>query len=312
MKFSFIVPVYNVENYLNKCLNSLISQTSKDFEIIIVNDGSTDNSQLIIDTYKHNYPNIIKTYQKENGGLSDARNFGVERALGDFIIFVDSDDYIDITLLEKLTNVINIKGSPDVIGFSLAATNGSDDIIGTIQKPEFYNLPGDIALIKLINSKQYFEAACYYAYNRNFWNRNNFKYALGTYHEDFGLTPIILAKASKVTCINFIGYYYYQSQNSITRNNNLQIEEKKANDLLKHFDNISNELQNIKMSSEATQLLNSYMANALLFKLQTLDKSLRKNYKKSLKERKITSFLIAKSVKQKIKKLLITIKINIL
>lgn len=312
MKFSVIVPVYNVEKYLKKCLDSLVNQTFKSFEIVIVNDGSTDNSQSIIDKYKEKYPNIIKSYQKANGGLSDARNYGVEKSTGDFIIFVDSDDYINISLLEELDSIIKSNKNTDVIGYSLAAVDENNNIVGTIQKPEFFNLSGESALIELINSKQYFEAACYYAYNRNFWNNNNFKYTVGTYHEDFGLTPIILLKAKKVTCINFIGYYYYQSPNSITRNTNLQIEKKKADDLLKHFDNINKQIKNIHINNETNKLLNSYMANALLYKLQTIDKSLKKDYKKNLRERKITKFLINRTIKQKIKKILIILKINLL
>lgn len=91
---SIIVPVYNVEKYLRKCLDSLVNQTLSDKEIIIVNDGSPDGSQVIIDEYVSKYP-FVKAYIKENGGLSDARNYGIARANGDYIAFVDSDDYVD-------------------------------------------------------------------------------------------------------------------------------------------------------------------------------------------------------------------------
>ena len=80
-KVSVIVPVYNVENYITKCLESLVSQTLQDMEIIIVNDGSTDNSQQIIDNFVKKYPEKIKAFIKDNGGLSDARNFGIDRAI---------------------------------------------------------------------------------------------------------------------------------------------------------------------------------------------------------------------------------------
>ena len=104
MKFSIIVPVYNVEKYLEKCLESILNQTFKDFEAIIVNDGSTDNSQEIIDKYVNKDQKIFKSFKKENGGLSDARNFGIERAKGEYIVFLDSDDYIDENLLNTLNN----------------------------------------------------------------------------------------------------------------------------------------------------------------------------------------------------------------
>ncbi len=101
-KVSVIVPVYNTENYLRKCLDSLVNQTLKDIEIIIVNDGSPDNSQIIIDEYFTRYPDIIKPYKKKNGGLSDARNYGIKKASGDYIGFVDSDDFVESDMFEKL------------------------------------------------------------------------------------------------------------------------------------------------------------------------------------------------------------------
>ena len=103
MELSIIVPVYNVEQYLKRCLDSLVRQTLKRdcYEIIIVNDGSPDNSQSIIDTFADKYSNIV-ALQKQNGGLSDARNFGLERAKGDYIAFVDSDDYVDTRMYEVM------------------------------------------------------------------------------------------------------------------------------------------------------------------------------------------------------------------
>lgn len=101
IKVSVIVPVYNVEEYLEKCLNSLAKQTLKDLEIIIVNDGSPDNSQQIIDKYAKKYKNI-KAYTKLNGGLSDARNFGIQKATGEYITFIDSDDYVNVHMYKTM------------------------------------------------------------------------------------------------------------------------------------------------------------------------------------------------------------------
>ena len=103
---SIIVPVYNVEKYLKKCLDSILSQTYKNFEVIIVNDGSPDNSQKIIDEYKKKDKRII-VLEKENGGLSSARNYGIEHANGKYISFVDADDYIEKDYVEKLYDCIN-------------------------------------------------------------------------------------------------------------------------------------------------------------------------------------------------------------
>ena len=104
IKVSIIVPVYNVEEYLARCLDSLVNQSLKDIEIIVVNDGSPDNSQKIIDNYCKKYKNI-KSFIKKNGGLSDTRNFGIKKSHGDYLIFIDSDDYVKETMLEKMWNV---------------------------------------------------------------------------------------------------------------------------------------------------------------------------------------------------------------
>ena len=106
MKLSIIVPVYNVEKYLAQCLDSLVGQTVEDYEIIVVNDGSPDNSQRIIDDYAARYPGLIVPMIKENGGLSSARNLGMNVAKGEFIGFVDSDDWVDETMYEKMLEAI--------------------------------------------------------------------------------------------------------------------------------------------------------------------------------------------------------------
>ena len=103
VKVSIIVPVYNVEQYLGKCLDSLVNQTLQEIEILVVNDGSPDNSQRIIDDYVRRYPNKVRSFTKENGGLSDARNYGMQYATGKYVAFLDSDVYLmqEISLFPK-------------------------------------------------------------------------------------------------------------------------------------------------------------------------------------------------------------------
>lgn len=101
MKLSMIVPVYNTEPYLRQCLDSLVNQTFRDFEVLVINDGSPDGSQLILDEYQAKYP-YIRVIEKENGGLSDARNVGIQLAQGDYLGFLDSDDYVLPEMFEKM------------------------------------------------------------------------------------------------------------------------------------------------------------------------------------------------------------------
>ena len=101
-KVSVVVPVYNVERFLDTCLNSLVNQTLDDIEIVVVNDGSQDNSQRIIDGYVRAYPNKVKSFIKKNGGLSDARNYGISKCIGEYIGFIDSDDYVNLDMYENM------------------------------------------------------------------------------------------------------------------------------------------------------------------------------------------------------------------
>lgn len=124
MKVSVIVPVYNVEKYLRKCLDSLVKQTIKDYEVILVNDGSKDSSQDIIDEYVSKYSQL-KTYKKENGGMSSARNLGLKYANGEYIAFVDSDDFVEETFLEKMYEKAKSTNS-DVVICDYYALNESE------------------------------------------------------------------------------------------------------------------------------------------------------------------------------------------
>ena len=104
MKVSIIVPVYNVSKYIKRCLDSLVKQTLSNVEIILVNDGSEEDEEVLIKEYMLEHNNI-KYYKKKNGGLSSARNYGLKKAIGEYILFVDSDDYIDENMCLNLYNV---------------------------------------------------------------------------------------------------------------------------------------------------------------------------------------------------------------
>lgn len=120
MLISVIIPVYNVEDYLHYAIESLEKQTYKNFEIILVNDGSTDDSGKLCDEYSEKYSNV-RVFHKENGGLSDARNFGVQKAKGEFITFLDPDDYLEAYSLELLAD-IQEKHNCDIVSTRVKAT----------------------------------------------------------------------------------------------------------------------------------------------------------------------------------------------
>ena len=120
LKYSFLVPVYNVEKYLEQCIESMLAQTYRNFEIILVDDGSTDNSGRICDEYEKKYPDIIKVVHKKNEGLVSAREAGIKNAGGDVCLFVDSDDFIENDLLESVDGVFSSDSDIDIVIFNLA------------------------------------------------------------------------------------------------------------------------------------------------------------------------------------------------
>ena len=125
MKFSVVIPVYNVKEYLEKCVQSVLAQHSDEYEIILVDDGSTDGSGELCDALAARTPEKIRVVHKTNGGLGDARNVGLEHARGDYLVFLDSDDYIDETMFAELSEKID-ETHADIISFGFRVDNGGD------------------------------------------------------------------------------------------------------------------------------------------------------------------------------------------
>lgn len=212
-KISIIVPVYNVEAYLRRCLDSLIHQTCKEIEIVIINDGSTDKSQLIIDEYILKYHNIKSIIQK-NKGLSEARNNGIRNSSGDFIAFVDSDDWIDENMMNDMYNLA-IKHSAEIVVCSLQNV----DIYGNIIKklPQSHQLPEKIDLSEDFTIFEEMSCfACNKIFKRELFNEISFPSNL--HFEDVATIPRLFLKAKTVAKTNKFFYYYLIRNGSITRN----------------------------------------------------------------------------------------------
>lgn len=218
-KVSVIVPVYNVEKYLSKCLDSIVNQTLKDIEIIVVNDGSPDNSQKIIDNYCKKYKNI-KSFIKKNGGLSDTRNFGIKKSHGDYLIFIDSDDYVKETMLEKMWNVA-INKNVDIVVCNCIQVyeNGFEQEIKSNLEMSDDNIKN-----YLISPPM----ACTRLYKKELFDDKKFKKNI--FYEDLELTPKLVKYTKNIEFIDEGLYYYLQRNGSI-------MKQKKFNDrLLDIFD----------------------------------------------------------------------------
>jgi len=215
MQLSVIIPVYNVENYLDECLKSVLAIRGIDYEVICINDGSTDSSLGILNRYEQNY-NKVRVYSFENGGLSEARNRGLRLATGDYIFFLDSDDYI-IGDLKRVFDAA-LLNSVDVIGFDALRSN---DIAYLDHKIDF----AEISIAGSVFVKSYYEKynsfpgapVWLYIYKREFLLNNELFFKKGLLSEDEHFTYKVLNLAKKIVFINErVVYYRLSREGAIT------------------------------------------------------------------------------------------------
>ena len=208
---SVVVPVYNVERYLKQCLESIVKQTYKNLEIILVDDGSTDQSGKLCDKWRRK-DERVKVYHKENGGLSDARNYGIERASGEYIMFVDSDDTLELNAVELLQNVI----VRDNVRMSIAAYNL---VLGKrlVNKGDGFKdkiLSQKEALARLLQEKGYAVSAWAKMYATELFS--DIRFPRGKIFEDNGTTYKIILKCDKIGYSNHAVYNYYKRKGTLT------------------------------------------------------------------------------------------------
>lgn len=230
---SIIVPVYNVEEYLKECIDSILNQTYKNLEIILVNDGSTDKSGSICEDYAK-VDSRIKVVHKKNGGLSDARNLGLDRALGEYVIFIDSDDYIDQRMCEILLNYAN-KYSVDIVScnFKRVFENNIIEFNVPLFKEKIKIFTNDEVLEKyfLTLAPEIF-ATWNKLYKKSlFFTDEKIRFPVNRLHEDIATTYRLYAESKKVVLLNELLYNYRQRSNSIMK----KISHKNIEDLIKNM-----------------------------------------------------------------------------
>lgn len=284
---SVIVPVYKVENYLNRCIQSLLIQTYKNLEIILVDDGSPDKCPQICDQYAEKYPQI-KVIHKCNGGLSSARNAGLEIATGRYVGFVDSDDWIEPNMYEYLINIIENYGA-DIADIRCIQTDGTKKIINSIEKLDIFE--GKDILVRYLDRGLSEQNGAPFTVWRKLYKRDviaNERFQIGILNEDICFNYIVLNSAKRLVESNQIMYHYFQNSEGIS-SGKLKLKDLdliKVTDMLVELaDNSDNEkiqeLAKMKRARSDFSLLMKAVLNGTegvsIGQLDTMQKMLKRN-----------------------------------
>lgn len=300
---SFIIPAYNASKTIKKTIDSILNQVHSDlkYEIIVVDDGSTDNLRDVIKEYSPSELQYINYYHKENGGLSSARNYGFKKSKGDYIIFVDSDDYVSKKLLKDIQIYIN-KGY-DLIKWNPAIVNLAEEKIEESDINELQEGTGEDCFNKLYGTDKLMVCVWNYAIKRNLVP----EFPEGMYHEDYATTPFVILNSKKMVVTNKIEYYYVQSSSSITRGNSKAKQRMRLKDLLQNFDNIIKNADDLNVSNYTKENLKIFAVNALLVNVNDLKGDTKKYFIKELRKRNISQYLKPRTFKQFVKKIIVAI-----
>ncbi|MBQ6498051.1 MAG: glycosyltransferase [Bacilli bacterium] len=293
-KFSIVIPAYNVEQYIGRCLESVFNQTSKDYEVIVVDDGCTDKSIEIAKDYD------VKIVTSKHVSVSEARNLGAKKAKGEYLLFLDSDDYWDKDLLKEIKK--SLDNNPDLVRFQVRTVTNNYETVD-YEETTFKGKTG-VEAFAIISRFHFVESVWCYAIKREYYEKEKFSFAKGKVHEDFGLTPLIIIKAGKVNSINYIGYNYYRRQGSIMNQPDYEWTKHKVNDFYNHYLFLSKEINKTDLDSK---LFKSFIANSLILKICELKGKDYLEYKKKLKEHRVYDYLLTNTFGRKIKKLLFMI-----
>lgn len=263
-----VIPVYNVERYLKRCIESVLAQEWKDYEILLVDDGSTDHSPQICDDYVKDY-DFISVIHKENGGLSEARNTGISHAKGEYVYFPDSDDWIEPDTFIALAEALESQEF-DIISFNRDFVKGEEDAI--VSEPEVTQVfEGKDAFVQMLKHRYITGFANDKIYRKSLFVDNNILFPSRKYYEDLGTNYKLFLSAQKVYATNQ-KYYHYLIDNpdSITQSWN----EKKFRDMFGFYKEMfySDSVRS-QLNQEELHISQLYYVNGLIHILASLYKS---------------------------------------
>ncbi len=232
---SVIIPIYNVEPYLDRCMESIVNQTYKNLEIIMVDDGSPDNCPELCDQWQRKDVRI-KVIHKKNGGLSDARNAGLDIASGEYIAFVDSDDFVDLDMYRSMIEALERTGADISTCGRYSYRNGDVSERHTSSKEVI--LTPIQAINELLRGGLIEEAAWDKVYKRNLFNKIVFP--VGEINEDLPIMPHLFERANTIVCTGKPFYYYCENLGSITH----EAYNEKKRIVIKHIEEVSSFIEN--------------------------------------------------------------------
>lgn len=246
MFISVIVPVYNVERYLDKCIVSLLDQHYMDMEIVVVDDKSTDRSLSIAKKYEK-YENVKLILKEKNSGLSDSRNIGIQEASGQYIMFLDSDDYVEDGCIFKIQEIVKEENEPDIIYFGYCEeyenTNEKKIRYGYVS-PKNHAYTGEDFALKELKKRNLYAAACFGVYKRKFIIENELLFESGILHEDELWTPQVILNADKIYTSDYVFYHYLRRRESITKSGDKTKHGIDIFYICKQLDEVSKEIKN--------------------------------------------------------------------
>lgn len=278
MRFSIIVPMYNVQQYIDRCLDSLTDQEFEDYEVILVNDKSTDSSLELARIWEKKYPKI-KIYCKDsNSGLSETRNYGINKARGQYLIFVDSDDYVEKNCLTRINTELEKNLNPDIMYFGIyEETDGHKEYCDKFAAERDRLLKANDFMLNELKHRQLYVSVWAAIYKRGLIVDNNLYFKSGLLHEDELWSPQVLYNAEKVCHVEYAFYHYYIRPNSISTAKDLT---KNGLDVISTCKDLMRICADYK-SDELTKWMRNHIA-MLYMKATTMGKLYRKDYKKNI------------------------------
>lgn len=226
-KLTIVVPVYNVKEYLQRCIDSILTQSFTDFELLLVDDGSTDGSGEMCDEILKT-DSRIKVVHKQNGGLSSARNTGIELGSGEYFTFVDSDDWIEPQMYEKMMETAE-KHNADIVICRLQMINAPNDVLKIIGYDNVLHFNKIEATKEVLRDEMIPSFSCNKIFKRELFN--DVRYPVGRIFEDTATIYKLFYKSNMVITIPYIGYNYWQNPNGLCKNRNQSIEKNLTREL---------------------------------------------------------------------------------